>query len=148
MNLDDGLSESIRHKIKVASKEANSLSQKFGFQSNISVICKNDSQGNKKIQYTELCIKNVTNDPLPILRAIWIEELIAKIQLLILAMKDYPTDSFTTLQSIFEHLQRKMKHYPALAVIMIELETAIKTLEKNFEHQEKKALDFGSQAIH
>jgi hypothetical protein len=148
MSLDDGLSEGIKSKIKLASKQANSLSQKFGFQSNISVVCKNNSQGNKKVQYTELCIKSINNTPIPLLRALWIDELISKIQLLIDAMSDYEKDSYTSLQSVLEHIQNKVNTYPGLAIILIEIETAISTIEKAFELEEMKAPEYHNQTVH
>lgn len=148
MSFDDGLSDNMRNKIQSASEQANSLSKRFGFESNISVICKSDSQGYKKVQYIELCIKSTNNNPLPLLKSLWIEELTSKIQLLITALKDYKTDQFTTLQSILEHLQKKVSTYPGLSVIIPELEMAITTLERSFEYQEKKSFDIGSQAIH
>ncbi len=148
MSIDDGLSDSIKNKIKLASKQANSLSQKFGFRSNISVVCKNDTQGNKKVQYTELCIKSINNTPIPLLRALWIDELISKIQLLINAMDDYEKDSYSSLQSILDHIQNKVNAYPGLAIILIEIETAIQTIEKSFELEEMKSPEYRNQTIH
>ena len=148
MSVDCEFSDKLNHKIKLASEKANTLSETFGFDSHISVICTCDQSEQKTVQYSELCIQGGNDDAFPVIRAIWMDELLSKIDILTQALDDYKPANVTTFHTVLQHLYNKVNQLPALAVVIPELEAAVREVEKLFEHQENRYQSLKSHAVH